>query len=150
KGAAATAVVTLFGPALAGCATSQREAPALRFSEVEPGPRPDHAVAEGYRASVLVRWGDKVRDSAPAFDVRKQSASAQSAQFGYNCDFVAYAPLPAGSHNSEHGLLWVNHEYTESHMMFPGLNPEMAAAAATRETVDIELAAHGGSLIEIR
>jgi len=138
------------GGSLAGCATMLVDRPSLGFAEIAPGPKPDHAVAPGYRAQVLIRWGDRVLAGAPDFDVRQQSAYAQLRQFGYNCDFLAYAPLPAGSQASDHGLLWVNHEYTTLHMMFPGLDPKTMAQTATKEMADIELAAHGGSIVEVR
>ena len=35
-------------------------------------------------------------------------------------------------------------------MMFPGMDPKTMATAATREMADIELAAIGGSILEIR
>src|SRR5262249_31666370 len=150
KGAAATFAAGLIGKTLPGCATLGEGGSTLRFTEVAPGPKPDHAVAPGYNAQVLIRWGDKVLPGATAFNVGGQSAEAQAQQFGYNCDFIAYAPLPPGSSASDHGLLWVNHEYTELHMMFPGMDPKTMAAAATKEMADIELAAHGGSVVEIR
>jgi hypothetical protein len=46
---------------------------------------------------------------------------------------------------SDRGLLWVNHEYTNPELMFPGYS----ANNPTREQVDIELAAHGGTVVEI-
>ena len=150
QGALATAAVGVLGPPLIRTAALAQSGSTLTFAEVAPGPKPDHAVAPGYKAQVLIRWGDKVLASAPEFDVRQQNAAAQAQQFGYNCDFIAYAPLPAGSNTSDHGLLWVNHEYTELHMMFPGLDPKTMVETATKEMVDIELAAHGGSVIEVR
>src|SRR5690606_32469415 len=50
--------------------------------------------------------------------------------------------------------LVVNHEYTDPHLMFPGLvtivDGKISQAKLTREQVDIELAAHGGAIVEIR
>jgi elongation factor G len=69
----------------------------LAFEELRKGLEAHHHVAAGYRAVPLVRWGDPVVAGAPAFDPRSQSAAAQELQFGYNCDFTAFLPLPRGS-----------------------------------------------------
>jgi hypothetical protein len=123
---------------------------AFNFKEVGAGVDDKHYVAEGYDADVLIRWGDRVLADAPEFDPRKQSAAAQARQFGYNNDFLGYVPL-GGS--SEHGLLVVNHEYTNEELMFPGLGMQDGKAAfakMTKELADIEMMAHGGSVLEIR
>ena len=49
----------------------------------------------------------------------------------------------------------VNHEYTNEEIMFPGLSgaqdtKEAGFAQMTQELADIEMAAHGGSVLEIR
>ncbi|WP_236024819.1 PhoX family protein [Arenibaculum pallidiluteum] len=156
---AVAAIAATFGPlsALVGSrpAAAQAGKSAFSFPEVARGVGRDHAVAEGYSADVLIRWGDPVLPGAPAFDPMKQSAEAQKKQFGYNNDFVGYAPLPAGSTSAENGLLCVNHEYTDEEVMFPGVGVDQQSKEAnfkamTRELVDIELAAHGGSVVEIR
>ncbi|WP_265499261.1 PhoX family protein [Paracoccus beibuensis] len=121
------------------------------FPEVMAGVDADHHVAGGYDADVLLRWGDKVFADAPEFDPAKQTEAAQERQFGYNNDFVGFIPLDDAD---DHGLLVVNHEYTNEHLMFPGIvtmqNGEMVVADATAERVGIEMAAHGGTVIEIR
>jgi secreted PhoX family phosphatase len=110
----------------------------------------DH-LPEGYESQVLIRWGDKVVADAPPFDVKKQTAKAQALQFGYNCDFVGYLPLPAGSANSENGLLFVNHEYVNSNLMFAGLGAGRTASLdTTKEQSEIEIEAHGATIVEIR
>ncbi len=63
---------------------------AFSFTEVEAGVDADHHVAAGYDADVLLRWGDALFSDSPVFDPQKQSAAAQSRQFGYNNDYVGY------------------------------------------------------------
>ena len=60
--------------------------------------------------------------------------------------------------SAEHGLLVVNHEYTNPHLMFPGIvkivekegKKVIEVAPLTKDQVDIEMAAHGGTIVEIR
>lgn len=118
----------------------------LSFRELRAPLGPDHAVAPGYRAEVLVAWGDPVTGAAGHFDPLAQTAAAQEQQFGFGNDFLAFFPLPAGSANSAHGLLFVNHEYTERGMMFPPDQRKQDGA----ELSEIELAAHGCTVLEIR
>ncbi len=122
----------------------------LNFAEISHGISKDHTIAKGYEAHAFIRWGDPVAADAPKFDPMKQTAAAQAKQFGYNNDFLAYMPLPLGSNNSDNGLLWVNHEYTEAYMMFAGLGRNDVPDKQTKEQSDIELAAHGASVVEIR
>ncbi|WEJ59957.1 PhoX family phosphatase [Devosia sp. FJ2-5-3] len=126
-------------------------ASAFSFTEVEAGVDATHHVAEGYDADILLRWGDGLFADAPEFDPANQTAAAQARQFGYNNDYVGYIPLDG---SSEHGLLVVNHEYTNPHLMFPGLvtlaEGTITMNPLSKEQVDIELMAHGGTIVEIR
>src|ERR671937_892952 len=106
-------------------------------------PEGDHG-REGYVADVLIRWGDPLFKNAPAFDPNDQTAAAQRLQFGFNCDFVGYFPLHAAGDRKKRALLCVNHEYTTGGDMFPGY-----VAGADKQIVDVEIAAHGGSVVEI-
>ena len=128
--------------------------PRFTFTEIAHGVDETHHVAPGYSADVLIRWGDAVMPGAPAFDPLAQSPDKQLKQFGYNNDFLGFAPLPVGSRGSDHGLLCINHEYTSHEVMFPKLgrqdSKEVNFKDYTREIVDIELAAHGASIVEIR
>ncbi|MCO5072820.1 MAG: PhoX family phosphatase [Rhizobiaceae bacterium] len=155
KGAlAVSAISATVGPvALLTAERANAQAPgsAFSFKEVEAGVDADHHVAEGYDADVLLRWGDPIFADAPEFDPLKQSAAAQAKQFGYNNDYVGYIPIEG---SAEHGLLVVNHEYTNPHLMFPGLvtlaEGKVQMKPLTKEQVDIEMAAHGGAIVEIR
>jgi len=126
-----------------------RAASIFGFPELAAGSDETHHVAEGYDAKVLIRWGDGVLSDAPAFDPLAQTAAAQAVQFGYNNDFVGYFPIDG---RSDHGLLVVNHEYTNEELMFPGVGVQDGEAnfsAMTPELVAVEMMAHGGSVIEI-
>jgi secreted PhoX family phosphatase len=123
------------------------------FTEISHGVDRTHHVAPGYDADILIRWGDAVMADAPAFDPQRQSAAAQQKQFGYNNDFIGFLPLPLGSTNSNRGLLFINHEYTNEEVMFPGIGRQEAKDKLfkdmTRSLVEIEMAAHGASIIEV-
>ncbi len=153
SGLASTVIAAAASP-LALMAASQCRAqqegttPSFDFNEVTAGSDEHIHVAEGYDADVLIRWGDTVEAGAPAFEPTRQSPEGQAKQFGYNNDFVGYLPLDG----SRHGLLVVNHEYTNEELMFPGLgrqNGPVNFANMTKAIVDIEMAAHGGTVIEI-
>lgn len=145
-----TAMAALIGPRAltapnqANAATPSRYA----FTELNAGVDKTHHVAEGYNADILLRWGDKIFADAPDFDPMKQTAEAQLRQFGYNNDYVGFVPL---SPENSRGLLCVNHEYTNEEVMFPGLGRQnnKGFQDMTRELVEIEMAAHGGTVIEI-
>jgi secreted PhoX family phosphatase len=127
----------------------------FNFDEVAAGVDADHHIADGYDADVLLRWGDPIFADAADFDPTAQSAESQRRQFGYNSDYVGFIPLEGAA---DHGLLVVNHEYTNSHLMFTGIvkvvekegKKTLEIAPLTKDQVDVELAAHGGSIVEIR
>ncbi|KRW97901.1 PhoX family phosphatase [Paracoccus sp. MKU1] len=154
KGSMASAAIAATVSPIAILAADEARAgaaSAFDFPEVEAGVDADHHVAAGHDADVLLRWGDKVFADAPDFDPARQSEAAQERQFGYNNDFVGFIPLEGAE---DRGLLVVNHEYTNEHLMFPGIvtiaDGKIAVADATEERVNIEMAAHGGTIIEIR
>lgn len=152
---AVTAISALYGPCALEAGTSASKAGGrFQFKEIAHGVDANHHVAPGYKADVLIRWGDPVTGDAPPFDPAAPSPDAQERQFGYNNDFLGYLPLPVGSNNPDHGLLFVNHEYTNEELMFPGLGRQdekgVDFAAMTRKLVDIEMSAHGASIVEIK
>lgn len=123
---------------------------AFSFPEVEAGVDANHHVAEGYDVDVLLRWGDALFPDSPEFDPNSQTAEAQARQFGYNNDYVGFIPLEG---SDDRGLLVVNHEYTNPHLMFPGIvtivDDEVKQGSLSKEQVDVEIAAHGGTIVEI-
>lgn len=155
---AVTAIATTVSPLALMIADEARAEgmSAFSFAEVEAGVDETHHVAEGYDADVLLRWGDKVFADSPEFDPMNQTAESQSKQFGYNNDYVGFIPLDGAD---DHGLLVVNHEYTNAELMFPNWatigkdgegKDKVMMGEFTKDIVDIEMAAHGGTVIEIR
>ena len=114
---------------------------ALTFPTIPPTTLDSVLVPNGYDHAVVIRWGDPVLPGAPGWSFDDQSAAAQAQQFGYNNDFVGVVPL-----GRDRALLWVNHEYTNEELMFPGFT---GLAALTVEQIRIAMAAHGGSVVEI-
>ncbi len=156
RGSLATAALTSL--ALPGCASQSKTPaaaaiapvpapPAFSFTEIERGADATHHVAPGYRADVLIKWGDPVLAGAPAFDPFKQSAEAQEQQFGYNNDYLGFVQS-----SETRGVLCVNHEYSAAYMMFPGFGRSSGqdhAGDYTAAMARIEQAAMGLSFVEL-
>jgi uncharacterized protein len=102
-------------------------------------------VPPGYVTEVLYAWGDPVSDG-PAFKPdASNTAEEQALQAGMHHDGIQFFPLPAGDVSSTHGLLAVNHEYTDDGLLHAdGMEPW------TAEKVRKSQAAHGVAVIEVR
>ena len=132
-------------------ATAQRPGDStLKFLDVPHGMDEKHHVAPGYRATVVVRYGDPLFPGAPAYEPGKADPAAAERQFGYNCDFLAYWPIPFGSKGGDRGLICSNHEYTNAELMFPGIAERGGGGKLTKEQIEVELSAHGLSVVEVR
>lgn len=147
-----TATTALFGTSAMIAprqAAAAADASRYMFNELTWGNDETHHIAEGYNADILLRWGDPITADAPEFDVNNQTAAAQLKQFGYNNDYVGFTAL---DDDGTRGLLCVNHEYTNEEVMFPGLGRQDRAGfeGMTQDIVDIEMAAHGGTVVEIK
>ena len=89
-------------------------------------------VPAGFRADVLISWGDIFRGSGgPAL------------RYGFNNDFLAYFPLKG----SREGLLFVNHEYPDPFFLH-GYKP--TGAPKTPAQVQEEQDSVGNSILHIR
>lgn len=114
----------------------------LQFKAVEPNTRDTVTVPAGYKTNVLIAWGDPVIQGAPEFDIYNQTAAAQAEQFGFNNDFAGLVPHPT----DEDKLVYVcSHEYTTEPQMHPNYDSENP----TEEQVNIGLAAHGHTILEV-
>jgi secreted PhoX family phosphatase len=103
------------------------------------------AVPPGYTAEVLYAWGDPI-SSGPTFKSdASNTAEDQALQAGMHHDGIEFFALPRGGSVSTHGLLAVNHEYTDDGLLHPGgMDPW------TADKVRKSLAAHGVSVIEVQ
>ncbi|MEO3474036.1 PhoX family phosphatase [Roseomonas sp. CAU 1739] len=150
-GVAATALAMLPDAAAAQGVPVAGGPSTLGFQELRHQLSQRDSVAEGYEAQTVIRWGDPIFADGAAFQAGRSTPGSQAKQFGYNNDYLDFFPLPQGSNAADHGLLAVNHEYTNTNLMWPGLGAGRSAALrANAEQAQTEVAAHGMSIVEIR
>jgi hypothetical protein len=148
KSAAALAVLNALPLSLFGCATSMKREGTIGFKSVPVSTADTVVVPEGYNASVLYAWGDPIGhpSGAPAFrQDAGNTAAEQALQAGMHHDGIHYFALPYGSESSTHGLLAMNHEYTDD-----GLLHSDGFEGWSAEKVRKSQNAHGASVIEVR
>ena len=129
---------------LAGCARLGGGS-RMGFAAVPPDAADRLVVPPGYVAQVLAAWGDPVGipGHMPAFrQDASNSAEEQAAQLGMHHDGLAFFPLNG---SSSHGLIALNHEYTDDGLLHPdGFMPMTAAKVKKSQN------AHGLSVFEVR
>jgi uncharacterized protein len=97
-----------------------------------------------YSAQVLYRWGDAIGAAAGAPEFNADGSNTwqdQLLQAGMHHDGMEYFPLDK---NSRHGLIAVNHEYTDD-----GLLHTDGMKTWTADKVRKAQAAHGVSVVEV-
>lgn len=113
----------------------------LGFTGIPASTADAMVVAKGYRAEVLISWGEPLVDGAPAFDPEgKNSAADQEKQFGDNNDGMSFFPI-----DEHRGLLAINNEYVNEQYLFA----HGGKKATSLEDVRKSQAAHGVSVVEI-
>jgi secreted PhoX family phosphatase len=106
------------------------------------------SVPKGYKAEVLIAWGDPIMPTAKNWNpAATQDAAEQEKQYGMHNDGMHYFPLPSPG-ASERGLLCVNHEYTDENLLH-GAEGLSGGAGPTIAKVRKSQAAHGVSVIEV-
>jgi hypothetical protein len=113
-------------------AADGRLTPFSEFNAIAPSGADAFEVAQGYRADVLMRYGDTFANT-----------DGTSLTWGYNNDFLAFFPL---DRDGNEGLLFANHEYPDPFLMHGNRN----AAAKTAEQVELEQEAVGNSILHIK
>ncbi len=150
KGAAVVGMVVGFAGALEISSAERslaQDGSQIGFTPVPPNTADTVRVPDGYEWRTFIRWGDPILPGVGGLnsDYSNVTPEQQAGAFGYNNDFVAYLPATRGGEESRSGLLWVNHEYTNPELMFAGYDPDNPTA----DQVDVDLNAHGGSIVEI-
>jgi uncharacterized protein len=115
----------------------------LGFDSIPISTADSISLPPGYKASVLISWGQPLHADGPVFDPSgKGSAQAQEAQFGDNNDGMSLFPFPG---NDQRALMAINNEYANYQYLFDhGQDPQSAA------DVHKALASEGVSVIEVQ
>jgi secreted PhoX family phosphatase len=136
--------VGALAPWLAGYASVASGRSLIGFKSVAVSEKDTVIVPEGYEAEAFAAWGEPigVPDNMPAFRWdASNSAFEQAVQMGMHHDGIHYYPIDG---SSSHGLLVMNHEYTDDGLLFPDGKNNWTA-----EKVQKAQAAHGVAVIEI-
>ena len=144
QGGFALAATTLLA-GTSGCArtmTKPESAPTLGFQAIAASVADELRVAPGYSARLLYGWGDPISNGPAMKPDASDSAALQMQQAGMHHDGMHFFPFP-GKEN--HGLLVINHEYTDDGLLHVG-----GMTPWTAEKVAKSKAAHGVSVIEVK
>ena len=136
------AVAMLMGSHALGASTASGKP--LGFTAVPVSTSDTLVVPAEYVAEVLYRWGDPVGSAAGAPLFKPDGSNTweeQNLQAGMHHDGMSFFPIDG---NPRHGLLAINHEYTDD-----GLLHADGLAAWSADKVRKSQAAHGVSVIEI-
>ncbi|NHC10482.1 alkaline phosphatase PhoX [Stutzerimonas degradans] len=111
------------------------------------------SVPPGYTATTFIPWGTPISGRYPAYlEDASNSAEDQAHQTGMHHDGMHFFPINAkyGGHQSDHGLLVVNHEYIDAPLLHPNGPTVVDGKRTVADEVRKEINAHGVSVVEIR
>ncbi|UVL55953.1 PhoX family phosphatase [Pseudomonas sp. B21-035] len=115
----------------------------LGFASIPAASADSISLPPGYKARVLISWGQPLHANAPAFDPSGNgSAQAQELQFGDHNDGMSLFPFPGDDNRA---LMAINNEYTNYRYLF-----SHGGKPASAEEVHKAQAAEGVSVIEVR
>ena len=133
----------LLSRSVLAAAVSEGNSRLLGFNSIAAATADTITLPPGYKASVLISWGQPLRKNAPAFDPSGNgTARAQEEQFGDNNDGMSLFEFPGDKNRA---LMAINNEYTNYRYLFPhGGQPQSA------EDVHKAQASEGVSVIEVQ
>ena len=124
--------------------------PLLGFQAIPLGYGDDVVVPPGYTARPFIPWGTPIIEPYTEFVPGGNTAEEQEQQIGQNHDGMSFFPIGPPHANSSHGVLVLNHEYTNEQYLHDGSGVDPAPEAYTAEMVRKSQAAHGMSVVEIQ
>ncbi len=136
-GAAGTAAFFAASP-VAQAVAGAMDSKLIGFKAIAASTSDTINVPAGYKADVLISWGDPIFRNAPAFS-QKSNSAAQERQFGDNNDGMTFFPL-----SDNRAVLAVNNEYTNNEYLYPHQGKSITADDARKSQ-----AAHGVSIVEL-
>ena len=150
-GAAAFLTTNAFAraAAAAGSTSGAGAARLLGFTAIPLGFSDEVVVPSGYTARAFVPWGTPITGSYPAYVPGGNTAAEQEQQTGMHHDGMHFFPAARGPGGSRHGVLAVNHEFTEENYLQTGTTTLPSKDSWTLEMVRKSQAAHGVSVVEI-
>ncbi|MGX1171683.1 PhoX family protein [Pseudomonas sp. R151218B TE3479] len=133
----------LLSRSVLAAAVSEGNSRLLGFNSIAAATADTVTLPPGYKASVLISWGQPLQKNAPAFDPSGNgTARAQEVQFGDNNDGMSLFEFPGDKNRA---LMAINNEYTNYRYLFPhGGQPQSA------EDVHKAQASEGVSVIEVQ
>lgn len=148
-GAAAAALFLAPGmlTSAAAARTASRAEELLGFDPVPLGYGDEVVVPAGYTARAFIPWGTPLLGEYPEFRPGQNTPKEQEQQVGMHHDGMHFFPIDG---SSKHGLLVVNHEYTDESYLQTGTATTPPKSAWTAEMVGRSQAAHGVSVVEVR
>lgn len=134
---------SLLSRSVLAASTGEASSPLLGFQGIAASTGDTISLPPGYKASVLISWGQPLHQDGPAFDLSGNgSAKAHEQQFGDNNDGMSLFPFPGDNNRA---LMAINNEYTNYRYLFAhGGQPTSA------EEVHKAQASEGVSVIEVR
>ncbi|MGY1669635.1 PhoX family protein [Geodermatophilus sp. SYSU D00710] len=129
--------------------------PVLGFQAIAPSTADEVVVPPGYTAVPFIPWGTPITGSFPAFrpglpTAGGNTADEQAQQVGTHHDGMTYFPVRPAAAGNQHGVLVLNHEYTDENYLQTGTSTRPPRAEYTAEMVRKSQNAHGVSVVEVR
>lgn len=164
KGSVALAITSMFAsPILSAIRPRMAKAQnsLLGFKAVPISDTDSIVVPEGYKAQVILPWGEPITGNYPDYRL-ENTGSEQAMQIGSHHDGMHFFPIDGNSPyegSSEEGLLVINHEYIEPRYMHTSAKgqalgrsdvPMMGENRRNSDEVLKEINAHGVSIVHIR